>query len=62
VVGEIEMGAEVKRKPDRDNRARDERERTHFLVGDGDQLPVAVPRGDAGDVGRGALLISCGRR
>ena len=29
VVGEIEMGAEVKRKPDRDNSARDERERMH---------------------------------
>jgi len=29
VVGEIEMGAEVKRKLDRDNSARDERERTH---------------------------------
>jgi hypothetical protein len=29
VVGEIEMGAEVKRKPHRDNSARDERERTH---------------------------------
>jgi hypothetical protein len=29
VVGEIEMGAEVKRRPHRDNSARDERERTH---------------------------------
>jgi hypothetical protein len=29
VVGEIEMGTEVKRKPHRDNSARDERERTH---------------------------------
>src|SRR6516165_1135878 len=33
-----------------------------FLVGHGDQPPVAVSRGNAGNEDRGALLISCGWR